>query len=301
VLAFSSSSYLYILSLHRDDESRHLSGVAERLAAQGSSVQRRCTGRVRKLDELRKAEDILAYFASWNLDQESEIFLHYHRRRYEFLLQELDRIVAKIRGELRNDPLRILDVGPGFQTELLRKTLPEAIVNTLGFRDPRFEPRSQDKHFQFDLNDAQYDENWPKIEIHDLVVMAEVLEHLYTSPVLVLNCVSTWLRNRGYLIIQTPNACALHKRIRMLTGQNPYDMIRETRDNPGHYREYTIRELVSIAGRTGFKAAECSTRNYFDNGTIKHKLYNALARVLCSSLRQGITMTLQQTRLGERN
>lgn len=241
------------------------------------------------MNNLRKAEDILLYFGDWSLDKESRTYLLYHHRRYEFLLRRVDWIVAKIQSESHDEAMNILDVGPGFQTEILRKTLPEAIVNTLGFEDTRFTPRPQDRHFQFDLNDAQYQERWPTVERHDLVILAEVIEHLYTYPVLVLKCISTWLRRGGYLLVQTPNACALHKRIRMLMGRNPYDMIRETRDNPGHFREYTIKELISIANQSGFALIEYTTRNYFDNGTTQQKLYDALSRILPKSLRQGVT------------
>jgi SAM-dependent methyltransferase len=244
------------------------------------------------LTTLRRAREILTYFEARNLDPESQAYLKYHYHRYEFLLNEIDRIVARIQGELDGKPPMILDVGSGFQTEILRKTVPAGIVNTLGFRDPRFEPRAQDRHFQFDLNDAQFPERWPIIEGHDLVIMAEVIEHLHTFPGLVLRCVSTWLRDGGYLILQTPNACALHKRIKMLIGRNPYDMIRETSDNPGHFREYTIRELLSLASGSGFRTLEWTTSNYFDNGTPGHRAYNSLAHILPRSLRQGITMIL---------
>lgn len=241
---------------------------------------------------LRNADDILTYFQTWDLDAESKAYLHYHRRRYEFLLRMIDDAVARIRRGLGHPQVRILDVGPGFQTEICRRTLPEAIVNTLGFRDLRFPPRSQDRHFEFDLNDAQYPEKWPKLDRHQLVVMGEIIEHLYTFPGLVLRCASTWLEGGGYLIIQTPNACALHKRIKMLAGRNPYEMIRESRDNPGHFREYTLRELDSIVRQAGFSPVTCMAQNYFDWGTRVHKLYNASARWLPRSLRQGITMTL---------
>jgi hypothetical protein len=241
---------------------------------------------------LRSAKDILNHFETWDLDQESKTYLHYHYRRYVFLLQMIDEAIEWIQPEMDDHPLKILDVGPGFQTEICRRTLPEATVNTLGFRDPRFQPRSQDRHFQFDLNDAQYPEEWPRLERHHLVVMAEVIEHLHTFPGLVLRCASTWLVNGGYLIIQTPNACALHKRLRMLIGRNPYDMIRESRDNPGHFREYTLDELLSIAGHSGFRPMACTTHNYFDHGTLAHRIYNASVRLLPTSLRQGISMVL---------
>jgi len=246
------------------------------------------------MSNMRKAEDILTYFKNWNFGEEHKMYFQYHCRRYEFLLRKIDKIIGEIKDTLRNESLKILDIGPSFQTEILRKTLPEAIVNTLGIKASRFKPRPQDRHFQFNLNDAQYQERWPKTEKHDLVILAEVIEHLYTSPVLVFKCISTWLKSGRYLFIQTPNACALSKRLKMFIGKNPYEMIRETRSNPGHFREYTVGELISIGNQSGFTLVEHTICNYFTNGTIEYKLYNILCSILPSEFRNGITICFKK-------
>ena len=164
----------------------------------------------------------------------------------------------------------------------------------MGFGDARFKPRLQDKHFQFDLNDAQYQEKWPKIEKHHLIIMAEVIEHLYISPVLVFKCISTLLKNGGYLFLQTPNACSLGKRIKMLIGKNPYEMIRNSGTNPGHFREYTIRELVLIGKETGFTPVEHNICNYFVREKNINKVYNTLISIFPSRFRAGITMCFKK-------
>lgn len=133
---------------------------------------------------IETAEEILAYFENWELDEESRIYIYVHHRRYELLLKTVKKFLQNIQ------PIQILDIGPAFQTIIMRQNL-KAIVNTLGFEDPRFQPRSGEKHFHFDLNDSQYIERWPVIEGHHLIVMAEVIEHLYTSPKLVLACATT--------------------------------------------------------------------------------------------------------------
>ena len=244
---------------------------------------------------LQSAQDILRYFSKWSLDEESRVYLRYHVRRFGLLLDRIRRVVQGIQVTDDDHGLRILDIGPGFQTELLRETYPNAVVSTLGFADPRFCPRAQDHHYEFDLNNAQYREKWIEIEHHDLIVMAEVIEHLYTSPALVLECVSTWGNEGASLILQTPNACALHKRVRMLRGLNPFELIRDSRANPGHFREYTVDELVTLAPRSGFSVVEYSTHNYFSGNSIAHALFNAISGVLPSGLRQGITMRLEIT------
>jgi hypothetical protein len=132
--------------------------------------------------------------------------------------------------------------------------------------------------------------------------MAEVLEHLYTAPQLVLGFIKTLLIPNGLLIVQTPNAAAVGKRIKLLLGRNPYEMIRTDLSDPGHYREYTISELQRIGRGLRFREERCITAFYFDArfarhgahgvkpqpviGTIKNVIYGLFPK----NFREGITI-----------
>jgi hypothetical protein len=132
--------------------------------------------------------------------------------------------------------------------------------------------------------------------------MAEVLEHLYTAPQLVLGFVKSLLRPNGFLILQTPNAASLPKRLKLFFGRHPYEKIRTDPRNPGHYREYTISELRALAEEFGFRVERCVTAFYFDaryahdesgsgtGGALFGGLKNVVYRVLPPSLREGITV-----------
>lgn len=237
-------------------------------------------------------EEIRHHFSSWNLDADSKTYLEYHIRRFSFLMKEVDGILGKLDPYERSEPIRILDIGTGFQTEIIRASFPGTIVNTLGFRDGRFPPRPHDRHFEYDLNSAQDRDQWPVLDPHDLIVFAEVIEHLYTAPSLVLGLIKSWLGPGGFLVLQTPNACALHKRLKMAMGRNPFEMIRVSRENPGHFREYSLQELLEIASEVGFSPRSYTQRNYFSGSGILHKIFNTGSRFLPGSLRQGITMSL---------
>ena len=66
---------------------------------------------------------------------------------------------------------------------------------------------------------------------------------------------------RGSPATLTSTAATLRARLALLHGRNPYELIRETRTNPGHFREYTLDELVTYAHGAGFtvhKAEYCS-------------------------------------------
>jgi len=192
----------------------------------------------------RVSNEIISYFKGRDLNAESQSYIGTHAKRFAFLLDT----IAAVRVELnQQSPITTLDIGPSFFTELLRVIFPQDNVNTLGFDLPESRgghfPEStgyeENNHYHFNLNDAQHYARWIKIPPADLVVMAEVLEHLYTAPSLVLKFVRSLMNPAGILIVQTPNAASLKKRLRLLTGRHPYEMIREDSMNPGHYREYT--------------------------------------------------------------
>jgi len=240
------------------------------------------------------SEEIKNYFKNWNLDESSQEYLRFHGNRYELLFKEIDKLLDKTNNLGENAP-KILDIGPAYQTEILRATLPSATINSLGFEDARFKLRQQDKHIQFDLNDAQYQENWPRMDEHDIVILAETIEHLYTSPRLVLSCITSWLKKDGVLIIQTPNAVSLRRRLKMLGGKCPVEMIREKRTDPGHFREYTIEELVSTGKEVGLDLYNYSISNYFNyHHNFPQTIYNVLTRILPMSFRDGIMVCLRK-------
>jgi len=179
----------------------------------------------------------------------------FHSPRYVTVLKLVERHLAAVEG-------RILDVGPSTLTELLREQF-GLQVDTMGFTPDRRTPRGD--HFLYDLNEARWPERWRQgLPTYDLVVMAEVIEHLQASPRMVLGYVATLLRPGGVAVVQTPNAVRLGARLKLLAGRNPYALIREDISNPDHFREYSLRELREYAGATGLTVRECIYSNYFD-------------------------------------
>lgn len=220
-------------------------------------------------------------------DEASRDYLRFHAPRYRYLLGAVGDVI----GERSPDAVRVLDVGPAYQTALLRTMWDGLVVDTLGFGDIRFAPRAGERHFHVDLNEtagAEVVEGG-----HDLVVVAEVIEHLYTAAPTVLTFLRRFLRAGGTLLLQTPNAVALPRRLKMLMGRNPTEPIRPNRFDPGHFHEYTVAELTAAAEAADLTVEHVDLANYFANGGRLRWRYNDLvAPRLPGSLRDGITMHL---------
>ena len=110
-----------------------------------------------------------------NIDP-NDVYTAYHAPRYSSLIKFLGKHMDKRK--------KVLDIGSSKLTELLSKSF-EVNVDTLGFQCDG--PSKTGYHHQFDLNNAQFKDKWLNpIGKYDVIVMAEVIEHLYTSPTLVL-------------------------------------------------------------------------------------------------------------------
>jgi SAM-dependent methyltransferase len=210
------------------------------------------------------------------------VYLRTHARRYE-LVFDLARNVA---------PATVLVVGPSHDSVLLRDVLPGVAIDTLGWADHRFPRIDGERHFEHDLNDADY----PAVGPYDLIVCGEVLEHLHVAPVPVLRHFAAALEPGGRLILQTPNATALPKRLRMLVGRNPADPIRDEPRNPGHFHEFTVRELLRAVEDAGLEVERWLAENYFDHGSRKNRAFRTVGAALPRTLREGITVVARRRR-----
>jgi SAM-dependent methyltransferase len=190
----------------------------------------------------------------------SNAYLAYHAKRYDFLLAMITKY--------HNKESRILDIGRSPFTAIAHREF-GAPIDTLGFEaDGKTETGL---NFNFDLNDAADHESWRSdLPKYNTIIFSEVIEHLYTSPIPVLRFLKSILCTDGIIIIQTPNAVVLHKRLIMLAGRNPYSLISVDRKNPSHFREYTAKELREICTEAGFFVEELRFENYFDYRYANH-------------------------------
>jgi SAM-dependent methyltransferase len=220
-------------------------------------------------------------------------YVAFHAPRFAFLL---DLLGHHLRGERH----RVLDVGPSNLTPELARRF-GGKVDSLGLEPEEDLPDGH--HFHFDLNDAQERTRWrTDLGPYDVIVFAEVIEHLHTAPELAVSYLRTLLAPQGLLLIQTPNAASLRKRVKLLLGQNPFERIRLDPTNPGHFREYTAAEIEEIVTGAGLTIVGSWNKFYFDARRARHSTgleppqrfigaaKNALYRILPPSLREGVAV-----------
>ena len=245
------------------------------------------------LDLDRRTADVAAQIRRLYPDSD---YAAYHAPRFATLIK---LIAPHIRGR----DTRVLDVGVSRLTDMLIEQF-GIPVDSLDINERESGPRGT--HYHFDLNMTQYPEQCRRdVGPYDIIVLAEVLEHLHTAPSLVLAYLRSLLEPGGLLFLQTPNALAWHKRLMPILGIHPYEQIRESVTNPGHFREYTLKELTAYAKAAGFHIVSASMLAYFDvryadrGGTSRPRWIssgiNVVNRVMPPPLRRGITLLLRRT------
>lgn len=182
-------------------------------------------------------------------------YIGYHSRRFATLALILEELGI-------NSSSKILDVGPTFTALFFHRQF-GCTVDALSFSPDEETPFGF--NYQFDLNDSQFEDQWREdMPQYPVVVFAEVIEHLYTAPEVVLKFLASVTEPGGVIICQTPNPLALRKRIQLLAGRHPFEEISLERGSPNHYRESTLKELVRYGQNAGLEIAHAGHYNYFN-------------------------------------
>lgn len=185
-----------------------------------------------------RGDPVLAYF-------------EYHHRRYQFTLQKVAAVAA-------GRSLRILDVGcyPTFMSDALRE-LGHTVFGASSEHESVAKPDVEILNIEsepFPWDDGLF----------DLVIFAEVVEHLIQSPVPPLREMWRTTAAGGHLFISTPNIASARHRLHLLAGRTiMFPLDDYFRDGGGggtpygrHNREYTLKELAELTRRTGWETID---------------------------------------------
>lgn len=99
----------------------------------------------------------------------------------------------------------------------------------------------------------------------DLVIFAEIIEHLLNDPCKVLREIKRVLKSNGTLILTTPNVARLENVARMISGANIYDPYSGYGPYGRHNREYNRHELVQLLQFEGYEPTNCFTADVHAN------------------------------------
>jgi len=239
-------------------------------------------------------KEIYEFFHSIRDDYNAEEsrYISYHIKRYTYLLQMVDDLIKRIISEYPERKINILVIGPSFELEMLRKMYPQYRIISLGFTH-RIMNNDVNLHCEYDLNNIASTPINEGFDNNDIIILSEVIEHLYVSPLLLLKTVSDWINSNGYLIIQTPNALALNKRLGFLFGNYPLQIEGGKNADAGHYHEFTSEELTLLAEKAGYTVQNCEILNYFTRNNKLNNIYNVICNILPNNLRDGIQICLR--------
>lgn len=93
----------------------------------------------------------------------------------------------------------------------------------------------------------------------DVVIFAEIIEHLQNDPCKVMREIHRVLKPGGTLILITPNVARLENVARLISGVNIYDPYSGYGPYGRHNREYNLHELDKLLRFEGFEPQQAFT------------------------------------------
>jgi SAM-dependent methyltransferase len=99
----------------------------------------------------------------------------------------------------------------------------------------------------------------------DLVIFAEIIEHLLNDPCKVLREIKRVLKPKGTLILTTPNVARLENVARIINGTNIYDPYSGYGAYGRHNREYNRHEIYNLLKFEGYEPTACFTADVHAN------------------------------------
>ena len=99
----------------------------------------------------------------------------------------------------------------------------------------------------------------------DLVIFAEIIEHLLNDPCRVLREIKRVLKPNGFLILTTPNVARLENVAKLIVGANIYDPYSGYGPYGRHNREYNRHELDQLLRYEGYDPTVCFTADVHQN------------------------------------
>ena len=224
-------------------------------------------------------------------------------RRHEFIAFVLPRIVATLDLlPAAGSESRLLELGaePFAQSICLPYVWPGSVTlaNYSGTSDRRGQRTlvelggTRTRTFEYDLFNVETDEFPYPDGTFDVVIFAEMIEHLAINPVWALAEIHRVLKPGGYVIVTTPNALSIERVASTLTGRRPIVDHYSPAFGYGarHNREYASYELHVLLAETGFDIESMTARDLDTVSTperLRRAALGAFLRLFSPTSRRG--------------
>jgi len=213
----------------------------------------------------------------------------------KYFNSQFERVANDVRFASTLPGIRsVLNVGgsPFLFEFLLRRALPEVTIHSLDLAPDRFAElieRTSIHTAKLNVETCETDELKKLCDPPDLIVFAEVLEHLRHDLLGTLSKLYDILPPGGLLYLTTPNGMGLRQLRRFLVGRTGPNVLHEwgklhSLGHMGHVREYSMREVKEILKHVGFQVVRKRCRAYWgsfaSSPSIEVKLYKGLENFL---------------------
>ena len=155
---------------------------------------------------------------------------------------------------------RVLEIGPSM-TSLVIKKLTGATVEVLciddlnrNFLDPSGIP----------LHICDISREMPPLEkeSHDLILFCEVFEHFLVSPEYAIKNILSLVKPGKHIFFSVPNFASIQKRVQLLLGKNPQDLLSDKVPYYAHIREPVCAETRKWWEDAGGRVVKEGFTNY---------------------------------------
>lgn len=212
-----------------------------------------------------------------------------HEKRFQAIINQLTSIRKK-----KGRDIKILDVG-AHSLYFLSSLHALSFRNLYGIDVDTFINAIDEETielFNLKVCDLQHESVPFEDNYFDVIVMSEVIEHLFFNPMGCLIDLKRTLQPGGKLIITTPNIFRIANTVKMLTCKNIFAL--PSKGPAGHFKEYSMQDLEDFANLCNLKVTDAKLRNLFRNPSKTANFFMQLLSLVSPRRKDSIHITLEK-------